>query len=324
MVDVTGQVAVQDDVLPIIQIDNNQAPMNSIPSVANNFDTQYAVPNPIAQEMLVQSIPVVDGQQAIDPNNIPLAAPLIAESIITEVAVEPTPVQIQNDNQASAAWDQIAQINIPPESPLELGAIGGMQSTDLNQTQEKVEGLMLGNNMDVAKQISSTGAEVVIEEAKIDRPVNPLADLYGNLERMAKNSQLVLEQEMQASRGNQSYDQMKDEALGWQITGRVTNVLMIISWVLATVSLFFPVIFKNIKSEKGLSVDFGLFIVTIMVLLTCTILSFWVHSHKIVKTVTWCVFVFFVFIFVLISLKSGGVIGGDIPVMNVFLNRFSL
>ncbi len=364
----SGQMNVQQPVVAQAQpdlISQDQmaiaAPLMPVQPVLNqSVQNQQIVSEQVVNQPIVNqsaNVPVV-GNQIV---SMPAAVTSDQSSLINTQAEKPIENLVLNPDipvvqvepvvssivpvVAATGWGDIvgsknvevkpeALVEIPKElevknEEIKLGTISGnLAGNTITQKPERVEGLVSGTNMNVAKMLQDEkkkSAEMPVEVQKEEiKAKNPLADLYQHIEDMSKNSQIILDQELEAQRQHKTVEQMRDEALGWQITGKITNVLMIFSWVMAVISLFFPYIFKVKSSDKGFSADFILFIVTIMILLVCTILSFWITSNKVVKMVTWGIFVFFVLIFILISFKSGGVIGNDIPVMNVFLNRFSL
>ncbi len=154
-------------------------------------------------------------------------------------------------------------------------------------------------------------------------PTHPLHDLYSSLEKQAAHGDLMVQQEIAAERRHQSLDQIEQEALGWKITGYVTSILMVISWLLAVASFVYPFISNAAADEKSRSISFTLFIVTILFLLTGTILSIWVKSPKTIKLITWSFFILFVLLFVVVSLKSSGMMKGQIPILDLWLSRLA-
>ncbi|MDO8513123.1 MAG: hypothetical protein Q7S37_01340 [bacterium] len=271
-------------------------PSPAIDSVATNIVPQSGVAQgPITGAQVISPNPIVPVPSP-EVNTVPVA---LDPTLMPSPVVAPQPV---------------------PEPVLRLGSIGGSSTLGVG-SKEKVSGLVTGSNIKVAKSMEPQGDDNPSEE--IPHPIHPLSDLYANLEKMAVSSQLLGEQEMEAERRHQTVEEMYSEALGWQITGKIAHIMMFFSWFLAIVSLLFPLIFKIDSNEQGLSIDFILFVVAIMFLLACTILSFWVRSAVLMKSITWFMFLVFIMIFILISLHSGGYIGDNIPILDAFLNRFS-
>lgn len=312
----------------------NPAPVDTVPMVSHVVTPAASVtpqPQAVQSEQTVNNslvAPAILVEQTPASLNQAQVSQMPPTAQIAQAPGSTQPIAVEHTPEAAPEWGQLTQPNAVTEAEMQLGAIAGRRKEKLSAAEEVVPGLVMGSNIDVAHKLEAEKPKdsKEIEEPKKVHPKHPLADLYGNLEVMSKNAQAMMENELEAQRRHESLEEMQSEKLGWQITGKVTNVLMILSWVMAIISLFFPTFFKGVQFQNtgGLSVDFIMFIVTIMLLLTCTILTFWINTHKVLKIVTWCVFVFFVSIFVLISLHSGGVISDDIPVMGTFLNRFSL
>lgn len=188
---------------------------------------------------------------------------------------------------------------------------------------DKVEGLVSGTNVAVAQQLKDlTVADEPVESVNSAPVKHPLYDLYSDLEKNSRYNSLMMEQEREAERRHQSLEQYQDEIYGWQITARIANISMVASWVMALVSFFFPAFFK-VDQKETLSADFILFVSTVLFLMACTVLSFWVKAIRAFKIVTWVVFLLFVVIFILISLYSSNILKGDIPFVDIFMKRFN-
>lgn len=314
-----AQLATQS--MPSVQTDNlNITNQNQIglPNAVSNANVAGQLKNDVGSG--VSSVSQIDNQGVVlqgNKSDVSANGPASGWGSILGNKEAATPTEMKQD--------------VKPVDQIALGTISGKVAGDkITEKPEIVEGLVSGSNINVAKAMSEEAQYLVPQKESVNEDVqevrkkHPLTDLYQHIEDMTKNSQLMIEQEAEAERRHQTLEQMKDEALGWQLTGKIANILMIFSWVLAGISLLFPYIFKSSKSGSGSSPDFILFIISIMFLLTCTILSFWITTNKKFKTVTWAVFLFFVLIFILIAMKTGGLIGGNVPIISTFLNRFSM
>jgi len=245
--------------------------------------------------------------------NVPLAeqpnlpvinqgAPLASQSSTSDLGLIPSDIVAQLVQSPGQAQDSSTSALVAKEiKPVisETGSVaeGRDKAQQMNQAEVKTKKI---NEFEMPKE-------------------HPLHDLYADLDKQVAAKDVTLQQEMIAERRNQTLEEMEEEAYGWEITSFISNLLVVVSWLLAIAALVYPFIVKSTVPSTGQSPSFIIFTATIMFLLVATILTIWAKIKLLFKLITRLLFVIYLILFILVALKSAGILHSTFAPLDVLL-----
>lgn len=248
-------------------------------------------------------------QGAVTPLTVPVSgqaqSPTTAPVGQNMPMATPTPVSVQ-PTQEHTPSAPVGQQQIP--------VTGGIQAEVIPQKEKPQAAPPPINPISLAPDQGKASPGQIKSKFEMAES-HPLKNLYTTLAKSQMQSDLLIQQEMEAEKRHATLEQLKQEAYGWRVLGIVAVVMMVLSWIISLTFFLLPNLISESNMEKKSMFISVYFVGDLMFLIACSILSLWIKTKLAIKVITWILSGVFVILMAIVALKATGVIK-EVPVIN--------